>query len=37
MKTLLDYLFVEPFPLDWLAQDIIALLLALLVLAFILR
>jgi len=37
MKTLLDYLFVEPFPLDWLLQDIIALGLMLFVLAFILR
>jgi hypothetical protein len=37
VKTILDYLFVEPFPLDWLAQDIIAILLALFVLAFIIR
>jgi hypothetical protein len=37
MKTILDYLFVEPFPLDWLVQDILALLLALFVLAFIIR
>jgi len=37
MKTIFDYLFVEPFPLDWLAQDIIAILLSLFVLAFIIR
>lgn len=37
METILDYLFLEPFPLDWLSQDIIAILLALFVLAFILR
>jgi hypothetical protein len=37
VKTILDYLFVEPFPLDWLVQDIIALLLAVFVLAFIIR
>jgi hypothetical protein len=37
MKTILDYIFLEPFPLDWLIQDIIALLLGLFVLAFILR
>lgn len=37
MKTLLEYLFVEPFPGDWLIQDIIALGLALLVAVFIVR
>lgn len=37
MKTILDYLFLEPFPVDWLIQDIIAILLAVFVLAFILR
>jgi len=37
MKTLLDYLFVEPFPTDWLLQDILALLLSLFVLVFITR
>lgn len=37
MKTILDYLFVEPFPIDWMLQDIIALLLGLLVVAFIVR
>jgi hypothetical protein len=37
MKSIIDYLFVEPIPLDWLVQDTIALLLALFVLAFILR
>lgn len=37
MKNILDYIFVEPFPGPWLIQDIIALLLALFVLAFIIR
>lgn len=37
MKTILDYLFLEPFPVDWLIQDIIAILLAVFVLAFVLR
>ncbi len=37
MSTLLDYLFVEPFPLTWLVQDAIAILLSLLVLATIIR
>jgi hypothetical protein len=37
MKTILDYLFAEPFPLDWLTQDMLALLLALFVLSFIIR
>ena len=37
MSTVLDYLFVEPFPLDWLVQDILAILLSLFVLAFIIR
>ncbi len=37
MKTFLDYIFVEPFPLDWLLQDIVVLLLSLFVLAFIVR
>jgi hypothetical protein len=37
MQTILDYIFLEPFPLDWLVQDIIAILLAVLVLAFIIR
>jgi hypothetical protein len=37
MKTILDYIFLEPFPLDWLMQDIIAILLSLFVLAFIIR
>lgn len=37
MKNVLDYLFVEPFPLPWLVQDIIALGLFLFVLAFVIR
>jgi hypothetical protein len=37
MKTILDYIFLEPFPLDWLVQDVIALLLAVFVLVFIFR
>lgn len=37
MKTILDYLFLEPFPIDWLLQDILAILLSLFVLAFIIR
>lgn len=37
MKTILDYIFLEPFPGDWLMQDIIAILLTLLVLVFIVR
>jgi hypothetical protein len=30
MKTILDYIFLEPFPSDWLIQDIFAILLTLL-------
>jgi hypothetical protein len=37
MNIFLDYIFLEPFPFDWLVQDIIAILLALFVLAFIIR
>jgi len=37
MKTILDYIFLEPFPGDWLMQDIIAILLTFLVLVFIVR
>jgi hypothetical protein len=37
MKTILDYIFVEPFPWPWMVQDIIVLLLSLLVLAFIIK
>jgi hypothetical protein len=37
MQTILGYIFLEPFPLDWLIQDIIAILLAVFVLAFIIR
>ena len=37
MKTILDYIFVEPFPMDWLVQDVIALLLGVMVLVFIIR
>jgi hypothetical protein len=37
MNSFLGYIFLEPFPLDWLVQDILAFLLAVLVLAFILR
>jgi hypothetical protein len=37
MNSILARLFVEPFPLDWLIQDVIALLLAVFILAFIMR
>jgi hypothetical protein len=37
MKTILDYIFLEPFPTDWLVQDIIVILLSLFVLTFIVR
>ncbi len=37
MQTILSYIFLEPFPLDWLLQDSVAILLALVVLGFILR
>lgn len=37
MNSILDYIFVEPFPWTWLVQDIIVLLLSVLVLAFIIR
>lgn len=37
MNNILDYIFLEPFPWTWLVQDIIALLLSLLVLAFIVK
>jgi len=37
MKNLLDYLFVEPFPIPWLVQDLIALGLFLFILAFVIR
>ncbi len=37
MDTILNYIFVEPFPIPWLIQDIIALLLFMFVLAFIVR
>jgi hypothetical protein len=37
MQTILDHIFLEPFPVDWLIQDIIAITLALLVVAFIIR
>lgn len=37
MKSILDYIFVEPFPWPWLVQDLIALFVALFVLAFIVR
>jgi hypothetical protein len=37
MKTLLDYLFVEPFPIPWLVQDIIALALILYLLVHIIK
>ncbi|NMB61950.1 MAG: hypothetical protein GYA18_06380 [Chloroflexi bacterium] len=37
MKIILDYIFLEPFPGDWLIQDIFAILLTLLVLVFIIR
>lgn len=37
MQTILGYIFLEPFPMEWLVQDIIAILLALFVLIFIVR
>jgi hypothetical protein len=37
MENILDYLFVEPFPLNWMIQDIVALLSGLLVIAFIIK
>lgn len=37
MQAFLDYIFLEPIPLDWLVQDIIAILLALFVLAYIIQ
>jgi hypothetical protein len=37
MKTILDYIFLEPFPYEWLVQDFIAILLSLFVLVFIIR
>ena len=37
MQTILDYIFLEPFPVDWLIQDLIAILLSLVVLFFIIR
>jgi hypothetical protein len=37
MKTILDYLFLEPFPTDWMLQDILTIALALFVLAVIIR
>jgi len=37
MKIFLEYLFLEPFPTDWLMQDIIVILLSLFVLAVIIR
>jgi hypothetical protein len=37
MQTILSYLFLEPFPVDWLIQDVIAILLSLVVLFFIIQ
>lgn len=37
MKTIYDYLFVEPFPVVWLVEDIIALALSLFVLVYIIK
>ena len=37
MNNILSYIFVEPFPLDWLAQDVLALGLAVFLLIFIFR
>lgn len=37
MDTLLKYIFVEPIPVEWLVQDFIALILSLVVLAFIIK
>jgi hypothetical protein len=37
MQTILDHIFLQPFPLDWMVQDIIVILLAVVVLAFIIR
>lgn len=34
MQTFLSYIFFEPFPVDWLIQDLIAILLSLVVLFF---
>ncbi len=36
-NSLLDYLFVEPFPVVWMVQDIIVLLLSLFVLAYLIK
>ncbi len=37
MQTILNYIFLEPFPLNWLIQDIIVIFLAVFVVAFIIR
>jgi hypothetical protein len=37
MKTLYDYIFVEPFPVVWLVQDVIAIALSLFVLFYIIK
>ena len=37
METFLDYIFIEPIPLDWLIQDSIVILLTVFVVAFIIR
>lgn len=37
MTSILDYIFVEPFPWTWLTQDVLALVLSLVVLAFIIK
>ena len=37
MNAILEYIFVEPFPIPWLVQDIIALALGLFVLAYIIK
>ena len=37
MKTIYDYLFVEPFPIVWLIQDLIAIGLSVFVLVYILK
>ncbi len=37
MTNIIDYIFVEPFPWTWLIQDVVAVLLGVMLLAFIIR
>lgn len=37
MNNILEYIFLEPFPLDWLIQDVFVILLTLFVLLFVIR